>query len=116
MNAPVRFELDTRPLALGDRQLSHPIVVHHFGAGRAIYPGDTMVSDLGARIVAGALAVCFDRIWDLATEHIPYVDQPQHQCWLDRISETHAELTGLAHGEDDGTAEAERDVWMRLDP
>lgn len=110
MNAPF-LPLDTRPMALSDRALSHPLVVRFYGARRWSFPGETLVSDLGARIVAQALADCFDHIWRLATEAIPYEQQPLYQGWLNQISNAHAELAGLAHGEDEDTQAAEREAW-----
>ena len=81
----------------------HPIVVRHFGPRNDFYCCDRLMADLGARIVAGALADEFEADYEHCNR-LGLHDMATRSNW------TQHELALMAVGEDEDTLSRERET------
>lgn len=102
-----RARKDTLPA--GDARLRHPIVASHFGPERTHFPGWTRLSDLGARIVADALAKLLDSTGEQARRLLAPAEA-QAPLWSTEVEDAAQDLGTLAVG-DDPEAAAEANAW-----
>lgn len=103
----LRARQDTLPA--GDSRLKHAVVTSHFGPRRAHFPGWTRLSDLGARIVADALARLLDRTAERAGRLLG-ATEAQAPLWSTEVEDAAQDLGSLAVG-DDPEACAEANAW-----